>query len=87
MEESARRRTGAFRAGWNWLGLALSGLLMLAASPALAQDAAGGRPSASGMATPLFSAPWATRPYQQMVPALPRTTRRRCRELPGLHRH
>lgn len=58
MEESARRRTGAFRAGWNWLGLALSGLLMLAASPALAQDAAGGRPSASGMATPLFSAPW-----------------------------
>ncbi len=42
----------------NVLGWMALGLLLLIAAPAQAQDTAGSRPFATGMASPLFSAPW-----------------------------
>jgi Cell Wall Hydrolase len=58
MVESGFLRTGSFQAVIKLLGLMLLGLLMLGASSAQAQDAAGARRFATGMASPLFSAPW-----------------------------
>ncbi|WP_421848949.1 cell wall hydrolase [Novosphingobium sp.] len=58
MVESGRLRVWSFMPGLLVLGWIMLGLLMFGPAPAHAQDASGARRFATGMASPLFSAPW-----------------------------
>lgn len=60
MVESGRSLVWSFMPALLVLGWIVLGLLILGPSPAHAQDASGPRRFATGMATPLFSAPWGT---------------------------
>jgi spore germination cell wall hydrolase CwlJ-like protein len=58
MVESGSSRVWSFMPGLLVLGWIVLGLLVLGPSPAHAQDSSGARRFATGMASPLFSAPW-----------------------------
>ncbi len=58
MAESGRLRVRSFMPGLRMLRLIVLGLLMLGAGSVHAQDSAGTQRFATGLASPLFSAPW-----------------------------